>query len=102
MSAALFPRQLEQIFALIRFAEGLAATIGFLLCPADGQPIMQVVYIFGPVSLLCYVFAEYINGPHAPERIHAPARGSATPPPLRRRCSWPTSGESIPLQWASP
>ena len=48
-------------------------TIGFLLCPCeDGQPIMQVVYIFGPISLLCYVFAEYINGPHAPERIHAP------------------------------
>ena len=40
VSASLFPANLEEIFALIRFGEGLAATTAFLICPCrTGFPI---------------------------------------------------------------
>ena len=63
LSAELFPHRLEQIFALIRFGEGLAASIGFAICPCDGgEPIKTVILVCGPVSVLCYWLAEHLNG----------------------------------------
>ena len=79
VSAALFPRNLAEIFALIRFFEGISATTLFLLCGAgspvschDGQPIDTTLVVLGALALPCYYFAESLN-----EKMQQPAAASA-------------------------
>jgi hypothetical protein len=79
VSAALFPRNLAEIFALIRFFEGISATTLFLLCGAgspvschDGQPIDTTLVVLGALALPCYYFAESLNG-----NMQQPAAASA-------------------------
>eukprot|EP00966_Prymnesium_polylepis_P189485 4390661-Prymnesium_polylepis.2 len=76
ISASLFPHHLEQIFALIRFSEGLAASIGFFICPClDGEPIATLVVVFGSIALFAYWGAEHINGYGRLEREMREASG---------------------------
>lgn len=68
VSAALFPQQLEEIFALIRFSEGISATTLFLMCGRgtsidchSGSPIDNTLVVVGALALPCYFAAEWLS-----------------------------------------
>ena len=62
LTAALFPDNLEEIFALIRFGEGISATSAFLICPcANGRPVDVLLASTALVALPCYASAEWMS-----------------------------------------
>ena len=59
LTAKMLPDNLEQGFALMRFGEGLFATITFAICPClFGQPLVPMLIGFGCLALLSYVVLE--------------------------------------------
>ena len=63
LCATLFPRHLEQIFALTRFGEGLSAAVLFSICPCrGGTPVAAILLVIGAVALAGYWLAEHLNG----------------------------------------
>jgi len=65
LCTALFaPEHHPQIFALLRFGEGIAATIAFSAFPVtSGMPLEAFILTVGTISLLGYGLAEHINKP---------------------------------------
>ena len=62
VAAALFPAQLEEIFALMRFSEGLAATVALWICPClDGAPIDWMLIVAAGLAVPGYAAAEYLS-----------------------------------------
>ena len=60
--ATLFPTRLEQIFALSRVGEGVAAAASFLICPCHhGRPLQVITIVVGAVALVSHGVIERMN-----------------------------------------
>ena len=79
LMATFVPDQLAEVFSLARFAEGLAAAIGFILCPCKdnfaGSPVSYLVLSFGIISTVSYVAMEYLYEHEVPGRWNWVNRG---------------------------
>ena len=70
LCANFFPGDLENIYALIRFTESMAALIMFNICPCyNGVPIDTTVIFAGCVSIACYTQVTKLD--RTAERSHA-------------------------------
>lgn len=67
VAASLFPGQLEDIFALTRFGEGLSATVAFLICPCPaGFPVDWMLVGSAGLAIPSYALAEWLHKRSAP------------------------------------
>jgi hypothetical protein len=89
VSAALFPQNVEEIFAIIRFGEGLAATTFFLLCgyiapdidcQSASNPINYTIVVMALLAFVGYPAAESLSKAKGDDKvpIGAAAAGKGT------------------------
>jgi len=63
LAAVCLPDNLEQIFALLRFAEATAGVVGFYVCPCQaGIPVSYIILGVGALALVGYWVVEHLDG----------------------------------------